>query len=410
MTDGCVSSQRMAASPEAELENALLRGRMERIGQKLLVLSGKGGVGKSTVAANLAAALAAGGAQVGLLDVDIHGPSIPKLLGLEGLQPEASDDGLRPVRVNAQLAVMSIGFFLDDASAPVIWRGPRKFGAIRQFLKDVEWGPLDYLVVDSPPGTGDEPLAVAELVGAPARAVIVTTPQELAVADVRRCVSFCRSLKIDIAGIVENMSGLTCPHCGEHIALFKQGGGRRLAEEVGVPLLGTIPIDPLVVRSGDAGLPLHDRGVAGPAAQAFAALVAGLTGAAGAPTTPAAAVAASQETCPMIIAIPLEGERLSTHFGHCASFALYDVDEAARVARGKTVVAAPPHEPGLLPRWLHERGANVIIAGGMGQRAQELFAQNGIRVIVGAAPQASDEVVAAYLAGTLEHGANACDH
>lgn len=411
MTDRCPSSRTMHTDPERELEDHILRGRMERVHQKLLVLSGKGGVGKSTVAANLAVALAAAGSKVGLLDVDIHGPSIPMLLGLEGQQPRMNNGMLDPVALNERLKVISIGFFLPDERAPVIWRGPRKFNAIRQFLKDVNWGELDYLVVDSPPGTGDEPLAVAELVGKPARAVIVTTPQELAVADVRRCVSFCRSLEVEIAGIVENMSGLTCPHCGQRIELFKSGGGQRLAQEAGVPLLGTIPIDPDVVQRGDQGLSLSDADPASPAALAFAELVAALTARNAAPQRPMIALGEpNAEETYMRIAIPVDNGRVSAHFGHCAAFELYEVDEAAKVTHSKTTLAAPPHEPGLLPHWLHERGAHVIITGGMGQRAKGLFAEHGIQVVVGAPAAPADQTVNDYLAGTLRAGANVCDH
>ena len=276
MTDRRPRAGTMQTNPERKLENEILQHHMERIHQKVLVLSGKGGVGKSTVAANLAVTLAATGFKVGLLDIDIHGPSIPKLLGLEYQQPRIDGGLLAPVMLNQNLKVISIGFFLPDERAPVIWRGPRKFNAIRQFLKDVAWGELDYLVVDSPPGTGDEPLAIAELVGKPARAVIVTTPQELALADVRRCVSFCRALDIGIAGIVENMSGLICPRCGQQIDLFKCGGGRRLAQEAGVPLLGTVPIDPDIVQGGDEGRTLSEAGTASPAARCFATIAAGL--------------------------------------------------------------------------------------------------------------------------------------
>jgi Mrp family chromosome partitioning ATPase/predicted Fe-Mo cluster-binding NifX family protein len=383
---------------------------MERIGEKLLVLSGKGGVGKSTVAANLAVALAAAGSRVGLLDVDIHGPSIPKLLGLEGRQTKVVQGMLEPVRLNEHLAVISIGFFLPDEHAPVIWRGPRKFGAIKQFLKDVNWGALDYLVVDSPPGTGDEPLAVAELVGTPARAVIVTTPQELALADVRRCVSFCRSLNLPVAGIIENMSGFACPTCGQVFDLFKKGGGQRLADETHIPFLGAIPIDPSVVIGGDAGQPVTSGSSDGPAAQAFATIVQALLNLPAQTPTRDEAPEHSTENRHMKIAIPVENGHLCTHFGHCAEFAVYDIDPATKTTRAKSTHVPPPHEPGVLPRWLHEQGANVIITGGMGQRAQQLFAQNGIQVVLGAPPDLVDGIVAAYLQGTLQTGANPCDH
>jgi len=245
---------------------------MCQIGMKLLVLSGKGGVGKSTVAANLAVSLSLAGKHVGLLDVDIHGPSIPKLMGLEKDRLVAHGTSIAPIEVGS-LKVMSIGFLLENAADAVIWRGPMKYGVIRQFLKDVDWGPLDYLVIDAPPGTGDEPLSVAQLVGQPAGAILVTTPQDLAVADVRRSVSFCRQVSLPIVGIVENMSGLICPHCQKEIPLFKTGGGEALAREMNVPFLGTIPIDPEIVACGDSGTPYAQRFAENTAAQSFAAIV-----------------------------------------------------------------------------------------------------------------------------------------
>ena len=259
-------------------EELMLQGRMGDIDHKLLVLSGKGGVGKSTVAANLAVSLARAGKRVGLLDVDVHGPSIPKLMGLELHPVQIAGEEIIPVKAGDNLAVMSIGFLLASGKDAVIWRGPRKYHLIRQFLKDVLWGHLDYLVVDSPPGTGDEPLSVAQLVGSPAAAVVVTTPQEVAISDVRRCVSFCNTLSLPVLGIVENMSGLLCPKCGARIDLFKRGGGAALALEMGVPFLGRIPIDTEVVVSGDAGIPLCRDGPQSPAAMAFSDIVQSILG------------------------------------------------------------------------------------------------------------------------------------
>jgi ATP-binding protein involved in chromosome partitioning len=268
-----VHNQRQGQT-ERELEEMVLRRRMRDIGRKLLVLSGKGGVGKSTVAANLAVALAKEGKRVGLLDVDVHGPSIPKLLGLSGerLGPHSSG-GIRPVELTQNLKVVSVGFLLGSARDAVIWRGPMKHNLIRQFLMDVVWDELDYLVIDSPPGTGDEPLSVAKLVGAPAAAVVVTTPQDLAIADVRRCISFCSALSIPVLGIVENMSGFVCPNCGVGVDLFGAGGGRKLAAEMNVPLLGRIPIDPEIVRAGDAGRPFVEQHGRRASAKAFAGVV-----------------------------------------------------------------------------------------------------------------------------------------
>lgn len=256
-----------------EEQKRRLREGMQRIGQKFVVLSGKGGVGKSTVAANLAVALAESGRTVGLLDVDVHGPSVPRLMGLEGQWLGSDGSRIVPVHLNDSLAVMSIGFLVEGQADAVIWRGPLKFGVIRQFLADVAWGDLDYLVIDCPPGTGDEPLSVAQLVGRPAAALVVTTPQQLAIADVRRCVTFCEKVALPIAGIIENMSGFICPRCGATVDLFGRGGGEKLAQEMGVPFLGRVPIDPEIVSNGDRGSQFVAAEPRSPAARAFLDMV-----------------------------------------------------------------------------------------------------------------------------------------
>lgn len=247
--------------------------RTAGIKKTLLVLSGKGGVGKSTVAANIAVGLAKAGYNVGLLDIDIHGPSIPGMLGLDGATVLMSDGAMLPVEYTVNLKVMSIGFLLRERNDAIIWRGPAKFGVIKQFLTEVEWGDLDYLVIDSPPGTGDEPLSVAQLVGKKSSAVIVTTPQKVAVDDVRKSISFCRSLNLEIAGIVENMSGFVCPKCGEIVDIFDRTAGRRLVEESGIPLLASIPIETRVSHSGDCGVPVVLGDNDTPASKAFTDLV-----------------------------------------------------------------------------------------------------------------------------------------
>jgi len=249
-----------------------LADRLSHIRHKVMVLSGKGGVGKSTVAVHIARALAEAGRRVGLLDVDVHGPSVPRLLGLEGQGVEVRDETLLPVRVGG-LKVISIGFMLPQRDAAVIWRGPMKMNVIRQFLADVAWGDLDYLIIDSPPGTGDEPLSVAQLVEGADGAVLVTTPQELALADVRKSVNFCRQLGLPVLGVVENMSGFACPRCGEVTDLFGTGGGERMAHEMGVPFLGRVPLDPKVVEAGDAGTPLVRPGAESATAEAFEQVV-----------------------------------------------------------------------------------------------------------------------------------------
>jgi ATP-binding protein involved in chromosome partitioning len=251
----CSAKQaRPGESPEDLHERQALQRRMCQIQHKLLVLSGKGGVGKSTVAVNLAVWLALQGKRVGLLDIDIHGPSVPKLLGLEGAPVHGGEQSIEPVRWR-ELAVMSIGFLLRDEREAVIWRGPRKMGVIKQFLSDVEWGELDYLVVDAPPGTGDEPLSVCQLLAGADGAVIVTTPQEVALSAVRKSITFCRQLELPVLGVVENMSGYVCPKCGERSDIFSSGGGERMAREMRVPFLGRIPIDPRLGQACDQGQP-----------------------------------------------------------------------------------------------------------------------------------------------------------
>jgi Mrp family chromosome partitioning ATPase len=243
-----------ADSLDAFLEQQKLDGRMQKIKHKIIVLSGKGGVGKSTVAANLAISLSMSGKKVGLLDIDIHGPSIPKMLKLDLSRINVTDGVIHPVEKGG-MKVVSIGFLLKDRDDAVIWRGPMKAGVIKQFLSDVEWGELDYLIIDSPPGTGDEPLSVCQLLKNPDGAVVVTTPQDVAVADVRKSINFCRQLKIPVLGVVENMSGFVCPKCRELTQIFKTGGGERMSDEMKVPFLGRIPIDPGIGESCDSGNP-----------------------------------------------------------------------------------------------------------------------------------------------------------
>ncbi len=233
------------------LENAV-RQNLVRIRDKLMVLSGKGGVGKSTVAVNLAISLGKRGYRVGLLDADFHGPSVPNLMGLIGRKFELADDMLQPVDFEGLVLVASMGFALRRDTEAVIWRGPLKIGALKQLIGQVNWGKLDYLIVDAPPGTGDEPLSVAQIVP-DSRGLIVTTPQEVCLIDVRKSISFCRAVNMDVAGVIENMSGLSCPHCGKEIELFARGGGEKMAREMRVPFLGRLRIEPELVKACDEG-------------------------------------------------------------------------------------------------------------------------------------------------------------
>jgi len=246
---------------------------LEKIKNRLLVFSGKGGVGKSTVAANLSLMLAHKGMKVGLLDVDIHGPNLAKILGVEHKRLNATPDGkIVPVPVNTNLALVSMAFLLQNPNTPVIWRGPMKMKAIQQFLGDVDWGKLDWLIIDSPPGTGDEPLSVAQLIPATG-AIVVTTPQDLSIMDSKKAIAFARQLKLKIFGIIENMSGMICPYCGKKIDLFKTGGGEKAAIELGAPFLGKIPIDPQIVTLGDEGKSFIDKRSDSEASQAFIKIV-----------------------------------------------------------------------------------------------------------------------------------------
>ena len=251
-----------------EEQDASVRNSLGRIKNKFIVMSGKGGVGKTSTAVNLSIALARKGFQVGIMDVDLHGPDVPRMLGLEGMPDLNSNRKLIPLRYSDRLGVISMESFLPQRDDAIIWRGPLKFSAIRQFIADVEWGDLDFLVIDAPPGTGDEPLTVAQQIP-DAQAIIVTTPQEVALADVRKSISFCRTVKLEIFGLVENMSGLACPHCGEKIDLFGSGGGERTAMDMGIRFLGRIPIDPKMVACGDSGRSFQESYADSPVTHAF---------------------------------------------------------------------------------------------------------------------------------------------
>jgi len=233
-------------------QDRMIEASLARIGRKILVMSGKGGVGKSTVAAYIALLLSSKGYKVGLLDVDLHGPSIPRLLNVQGTLEMSEKNVVRPYRSSDNLGIVSIEMLIGDKDAAVIWRGPLKIGAIRQFISDIEWGDLDFLIVDSPPGTGDEPLTVAQTIPT-AEALILTTPQEISLADVRKSINFCRQVNMKILGVIENMSGFVCPDCGKKLNIFGSGGGTKMSAQMDVPFLGEIPIEPEMVKMGDSG-------------------------------------------------------------------------------------------------------------------------------------------------------------
>lgn len=243
--------------------------KMSRIKNKLLVMSGKGGVGKTSVAVNLALVLSSRGKATGILDIDIHGPNVPKMLGIEGTVLYACEDGIEPVQINRNLKAVSIALLTKDHNQPIIWRGPLKTALIKQFLGDVNWGDLDYLIIDAPPGTGDEPLSICQLLPGLTGAIIVTTPQEVAILDSRKSVMFAQKLNTPIIGIIENMSSFRCPKCGTEIHLFGKDGGQKAAKELNVPFLGKIPMDPEIVSYEDRGKPFITERENSEAAKAF---------------------------------------------------------------------------------------------------------------------------------------------
>lgn len=407
------------AHPGPDEDDLRVKEQLEHINHRLLVMSGKGGVGKTSVAVYLALGLAKRGYRVGLLDVDLHGPDVPRMLGVDGMVKFTADNRMIPQRYNDNLQVVSIEFLLHDRDEAVIWRGPLKHSFIRQAISQVTWGDLDVLVIDSPPGTGDEPLSVAQTIPG-AQAIIVTTPQEVSLADVRKAINFCHKVNLPILGLVENMSGLICPRCGEEIPLFSKGGGRKTATLTQVAFLGSLPFDLTVVQGGDTGRPRLESPDDSPFLTALAQLLDEVENrlrrdeqqVITQTQKPLVAEVKSDmvvlEISTFKAAVPLAGGVLCNHFGHCEEFAILHVMDGEISATERHT--PPPHEPGVLPRWLGDLGVNLIIAGGMGQRALGMFAERGIRVITGAPNQEPAALVQSYLAGTLTSGPNICDH
>ena len=258
------------ANPQAE-QDAAVSSSLARIKNKIIVMSGKGGVGKTSTAVNLSIALANKGFKVGIMDVDLHGPDVPRMLGLEGMLELSKNKKLEPMSSVENLKAVSIESLTSSKDDAIIWRGPIKYSAIKQFIGDVEWGDLDFLVIDSPPGTGDEPLTIAQTIP-DAKAVIVTTPQEVSLADVRKSISFCKTVKMDIYGLVENMSGFECPHCNQNVDIFGSGGGERTAAAAGIRFLGKVPFDQKVVSCGDTGASIQATYADSPVSKAISGI------------------------------------------------------------------------------------------------------------------------------------------
>lgn len=383
-----------------DAQDALVKASLKRIRNKILVMSGKGGVGKTSVSVNLAVALANRGFKTGLMDVDIHGPDVPRMLGLDEKVGGNADQKLVPLPYDHNLKVISIESLLPDKDDAIIWRGALKHNVIRKFIGETEWGDLDYLVIDSPPGTGDEPLSVAQSIP-DARAIIVTTPQEVSLADIRKSINFCKVVDMEIAGLIENMSGLTCPHCNKPISLFGSGGGEKTAESYSLPLLGKIPFDLNMVLCGDAGIVFQERYANTEVSRAFKQVVETIIS--NRKDDEEADVGEKR-----IFAVPVEDDVLTDHFGHCSEFVLM-YTEGKDIVR-KESRTPPPHEPGVLPNWLHRLGTTNVIAGGMGNQAVKLLEENGIEVALGAPIEEPETLVAKYLKDTLVYGDNACDH
>lgn len=252
-----------------------IKQRMSKIKHKIAIISGKGGVGKSLVTVNLAIGLARNGrkGKIAILDADLTGPCIPKMMGLKGLKMEMGPGGILPAKGPGDIGVVSMDFLLPSDDAPVIWRGPLKMGAIRQFLEEVAWGDLDYLLIDLPPGTGDESLSILQLLPEMDGVIIVTIPSEVSQAVVKKAVTFARKMNVPILGIVENMSGMVCPHCGELIDVFSKGGGTKVSDEMDVELLGSIPLDPQVAADSDEGVPFIVKHPDSPASKEFTQII-----------------------------------------------------------------------------------------------------------------------------------------
>lgn len=253
---------------QREIQEQAMKDALGKIKHKFLVMSGKGGVGKTSVSVNIAIALANRGFQVGVMDVDLHGPDVPRMLGLRGMVGAGANEKLAPIAYSDHLKAISIESLMPNKDDAVIWRGPLKHSAISQFISDVDWGDLDFLIVDSPPGTGDEPLSVAQTIS-DCRPLIVTTPQEVALWDIRKSINFCKKIERELFGLVENMSGYVCPHCGKTVELFGTGGGEKTAKEFGINFLGRIPFDPNLVKAGDEGTSFQDQYRESEASRAF---------------------------------------------------------------------------------------------------------------------------------------------
>ncbi len=390
-----------------EKADQMLKENMGRIKHKIVVMSGKGGVGKSTVAVNLAYYFALQGFSVGLLDVDIHGPSAAKMTGVEDKRIVADENGKAyPIEALSNFYVVSLANMLENPDDPVIWRGPAKMGVIKQLLAEISWPELDFLVVDCPPGTGDEPLSVIQLINDVTGTVIVSTPQDIALLDVRKSINFAKKLNLNILGIVENMSGFICPHCGKNSDIFKTGGVDKASADFGIDVLGKIPLDADVVNAGDSGKPYvyhYGESAGGKIMNQIGDAI--LTKMNGEKNVGEKKMTVSKTE---LVAIPVESGVVSGHFGHSEKFVFFEVN--GKDAKKVNELVPPPHAPGVIPAWLHEQKATTIIVSGIGQSAVNIFNSHGINVIRGVECVGCDEIIKLYVDGKLSDREVSCNH
>lgn len=366
-----------------------VREQLSKIKHKIMVMSGKGGVGKSTIAVNIAVGLSLQDFMVGLLDVDLHGPSIPQMLGARDLKLTRRPDGrLGAIKYSPNLKFLSIEPLLPSEDSAIIWRGPIKISAIKQFIGDIDWGELDYLIIDAPPGTGDEPLTVAKTIP-DAYALIVTTPQEVSLIDVKKSIKFCQKVKMRILGIVENMSGFICPHCGKPVDLFKRGGGQKLAEEMGLRFLGKIPVDPRVVDTGDRGKPMVGAYPESVTAEAFDNLIRNIISA-----TEEMAKDVAEEKY-MRIAIPVSSpQKFESDPEKFELFALYDIENNKILV--KDVVKKPKEQD--LADFLNEQVVTHIFLYNPPEELANKINENKVKLLVTVDPEGNpDQMIQEYL-------------
>ncbi len=407
------ASHDQTGQPDFSLEN----NPQNKIRRVIAIVSGKGGVGKSMVTSLLATAMQRiGQNQVAILDADITGPSIPKLFGVEQSRPLNTEAGLLPVMTARGIQVMSINLLLEDADSPVIWRGPILANTVKQFWTDVVWGDVDYLFLDMPPGTGDVPLTVFQSIPLDG-IIIVTSPQDLVALIVKKAFNMAQKMDIPIIGIVENMSHVICPGCGQTIKIFGDSVTADLALEWGIPYLGSLPIDPELARLCDQGrIEAASQAYLAGAVQALLQMsgpgqgqASDVETAASEPVTENGLTGKKAEESNMKkIAIASEGHFVCAHFGHCEGFTIYTVAGGQIV--GQSYLANPGHKPGLLPNLLHEHGVQVVISGGMGAGAIDIFNEKGIDIITGAKGMLN-QTIETYLAGKLLSTGSVChDH